>query len=341
MKWLLLFTLSSLTFAGEDCVHCGRGLENDPALSHLEETSKELTHWSASVSQVMSAPCKHKVFPLEEMNASLVKMTGKRDKKIAGVFFDDENPELLQAFKNLTVKKTDWLGKLTALAGSGGENFQKKFFVNPSCQKVLCAVDKIWGQYLGRKLLYLNLEFGFNGSEYLFPNAGRYTDQELDDVLLTLMDMPAFMMPMFKNQMLKKSTVEDEETVGDNYVLANATITVFPVWTRVPSGLRYQTLAHELGHNLKFRLTRALDQEWNALSSWVKLGEEWQADVFNSCFASKYSMKSPGEDFAEVASAYRYNGRALRKQCEPKYNFMRDHVFNGVEYLEESQCSGK
>lgn len=72
------------------------------------------------------------------------------------------------------------------------------------------------------------------------------------------------------------------------------------------------------------------------LSGWKKL-QDWEADE-NHCRVSNYGSTNPDEDFAETASAYRYNARDLQKRCPEKYEWMKARVFDNYEYL-DSTCS--
>lgn len=343
MKFLIAVLISASALAAEDCVNCQSHLREDPTVSNLEEFSDRLEHWSANESQVMNAPCKHKTFSTDAMNTELSAMTGNKKKTIGGIRLTDENPELLKVFKRLTTKnKQSWFERLFSRNDQGPEfDFQSNFSVNPECTKVLCAVDKIWGQYAGRKLLYLNLKTGYNGSEYLRENSARFSEGELDDILMAMEDLPHAVMPMYTDRQLRKSPVPKEPPGSPSITWADSAVTIYPAWFQGAQGLRFQTLVHEVGHNLHAKLPQEKYAQWLTLSSWVKTGDSWQYDILGACMPSKYGMTSPQEDFAETASAYRYNARALLAHCPEKYNFMRDNVFRGVEYREESQCSGR
>ncbi len=341
MKYILLIFFISLSAAATtDCVDCLPDLH--PTTNHnLEEFSSRLEHWSANSSQVMNSPCKHKTFDTERMNQELASMTGKKDKKILGVKFKDENPELLKVFKNLTVKsKLKWWEKFF-YRSEPEVDIQGVHAVNPECDKVLCAVDKIWGQYVGRKMLYMNLKFGFNSSNITNANAAAFAENEIDDVLMSLQDLPQSAMPMGNNRKLIKYLPDEAHPDKGPTVWADSRIAIFAPWFNGSQGLRFQTLLHEVGHVQHYSLPPEKSAEFNALSSWVKVGDNWEFDSIGACMASRYAMTSPMEDFAESASAYRYNARSLLAQCPAKYNFLRDTVFKGVEYREESQCAGK
>lgn len=336
MRTILLLFISLSTFAHDDCGEIHDGSE----IGNLDVFSKNLEHWSANANQVMNAPCKHKAFDVEGMNRELEQLTGKKKKKIAGVTLKGENPALLQAFQKLTQKHNlTWFEKLF-FKTPDENNIQRDYSINPECDKVLCAVDKIWGQYLGRKLLFMNLKYGYNGSELTNSNAARFNDSELDTVLMTLSDLPQAIMPMGRGRPLVKYLPDAEHPDKGPTVWADSLVRLYAPWFSAPQGLQFQTMAHEIGHNLHNNMSEAEFQQWMNLSSWVKAGDKWEFDSIGACMTSNYSMTSPLEDFAETASAYRYNARALQVQCPVKYNFMKT-VFKGTEYLEESQCLGK
>ncbi|MES2528760.1 MAG: hypothetical protein V4598_16870 [Bdellovibrionota bacterium] len=342
MKFIILFLLISFgVMADNDCVNCAANLRAETHAHNLEEFSKRLEHWSANSSQVMNAPCKHKTFDTEKMNQELVSLIGKKDKKILGVKFKDENPELLRVFKNLTVKnKMSWFEKLFYKT-EPEVNLQGVHAINPECDKVLCAVDKIWGQFVGRKMLFMNMKYGYNSSNITNKNAAPFSEPEIDDVLMAMEDLPKSIMPMVRDRKLIKYLPDAEHPDKGPKVWADSRIVLFAPWFAGEQGLRFQTLAHEVGHVMHYALPSQKSNEFNAMSSWVKVGDKWEFDTIGACMPSKYAMTSPMEDFAETASAYRYNGRALLAQCPAKYAFLKDTVFQGVEYRDESQCAGK
>lgn len=337
MKTFIIFFLSLSAFAHEDCVNC---LPVQPGIQHsLEEFSNRLEHWSASPTQVMSAPCKTQSFDSEEMNQSLASLTGTKDKRIRGVRFKDENPQLLNSFQKLTQKgmNLNWFMRLFMGESNAEINIQADYNVNPECEKVICAVDKIWGRDVGRKLLYLHLNYGYNGSELVGRDAVRFTDPELDNVLISLKDLPRSLMPMGRGRPLVKSSRSHENP----NVVADSEVRLYSPWMEGDVPKKQYTLVHEFGHNLHSSMSMEVNRRWSEMSSWRKLGDSWEYDLVGACMVSRYGMTSPNEDFAEVATAYRYNGRALLKHCPEKYQFMKDNVFRGVEYREESQCSGR
>ena len=145
------------------------------------------------------------------------------------------------------------------------------------------------------------------------------------------------MVHVFKNRPLIKSAVPHSSPI----VAADSTVKLYDLWKTANSPTRQYELMHEFGHNMHNRLSRDLTRRWLAMSSWVKTGDAWNYDTIGACMISKYGMTSPYEDFAETFTTYRYNGKGLQELCPEKYEFMKQNVFNGVEFREASQCQGR
>ncbi|MEX1098953.1 MAG: hypothetical protein WEB87_00920, partial [Bacteriovoracaceae bacterium] len=54
---------------------------------------------------------------------------------------------------------------------------------------------------------------------------------------------------------------------------------------------------------------------------------------------SQYGETNPAEDFAESVAAYRYNPEALKNASLEKYEFIKNKVFQGVEFDSSEKCS--
>ncbi len=227
------------------------------------------------------------------------------DAEINGVHFSHEKPALIELFKKLTT--------------ADRAEFQHRAFAL-KCAKVLCAVQKIFGPQVGPRMLFMLAEFGFNSSPMAFPRdvADRPTQmlklRELDDVLLSLSDLP-------KGMMLKH---------GSNQVLirakaagvADATIELFNGWSEYNSPTRRHVLMHELGHVFG--------------ENGVHSSPEWR-DIEATGYVSYYAKTAFYEDFAETFAAYRYRPALLLEMSKEKYAFMRDRVFSGIEYTQPEQ----
>ncbi|WP_408095886.1 hypothetical protein ACJVC5_12655 [Peredibacter sp. HCB2-198] len=301
---------------------------------------QKLLEWSgAQESQIRNAPCKTKeVPPDEEMLDFISKKTGKKSQgSVHGVKFKNESPVLIEAFKDFT----------TAMDGFGfspdsknQKKIQNEYKINPECDKVLCAMEKIWGRENAIKMLYIKLKHNYNTSDLAFANSSPFTPEELNHVLIGLEDIPAKLVPIGRpNQRLthfkRGYTLKD---YSEN-TLANAVVMLFDSWGNQSSDEKQYTIYHEVAHNIASR-NKNMDESpaWLKLSGWIKKGDNWKAQD-NACFISNYGTTNPWEDFSEVVSAYRYNGPGLKKACPEKYAFVKDRVYQGMEFLDSKLCS--
>jgi hypothetical protein len=55
-------------------------------------------------------------------------------------------------------------------------------------------------------------------------------------------------------------------------------------------------------------------------------------------FVSRYAQTNPLEDIAESITAYRFNPEKLKEISPQRYNYIKEKVFLGVEYLTDSSC---
>lgn len=334
MKIILLFCLLiplNIYAQEESCEH-DHGLVG-------KELSELIDWFGAKDKQIQDAPCKSKFIPNEKkMLEYIEKKIPKKtiaSKTVRGITFKDENPALIEAFKDFATLQ-DSIGFSVQ---DKQKDLQKEFQIAPDCNKVLCALKKIWGDN-ATKMLYIKLKHNYNTSDLAFENSTRFSNKELDDVLLGLEDIPDHLVPIGRpNQRLTRFT---EGYTLKNYgpgVVANAVIMLFDPWKGDSGSSRQYTIFHEVAHNMASRLNEMdYNPQWLKQSSWVKKGDEWSSGK-DACFPSKYSATNPAEDFAETATTYRYNGKGLKENCPEKYDFMKKHVFKGIEYTDEKLCS--
>lgn len=83
-----------------------------------------------------------------------------------------------------------------------------------------------------------------------------------------------------------------------------------------------ETLSHEVGHNVFFRMDNEKQLKWQEIS-----GKRDSIDC-----VTPYATKDLYEDFAESYSYYINHANELKNISEPKYNYMRDEVFDGRIY---------
>ena len=335
MKFAIILTLliSFEIKAQDDCVP----LHNHSIDGHFH---KLLEWFGANDKQISEAPCKSKTPPSESEIAKLIqsRSNGKKSASIHGVQFKDEAPELIEAFKHFTTAY-DQMGFREKKEDQ--KEIQTEYKINPECDKVMCAMEKIWGKEMGGKMMFLKLKHGYNTSELAFANSDRFTKEELDDVILGVEDLPRNLAPLGKDNNQRLTRFVRGYTL-ENYsptVVANAVVMLFDAWSKDSSASRQYTIFHEMAHNVGSKLNRLDDSpEWHELSGWIKKGDNWEASP-DGCFASKYGKTNPWEDFAESLSTYRYNGNEIKTKCPEKFEFLKKNVFKGIEYTEANLCA--
>jgi hypothetical protein len=126
--------------------------------------------------------------------------------------------------------------------------------------------------------------------------------------------------------------------------VANAFIAIGPMWFEFSSLHRRAIILHELFHRLSTRVNdMAYSQKWlDASESFINarwLGRRWQMEVgAQENFVSQYAMTNPSEDFAETVNQYRVAPFKLLSSHPIKYQFIKEEIFYGQEFLNDSDC---
>lgn len=334
MKFLFLILLSFNVYAQEEnCV----AIESSP----VQFGMNKLLEWFGAVdNQVEKAPCKVKTPPTQE---EMLKFINAKTKAVPtgdtvhGVMFKNENPVLIQAFKDFTTAK-DSFGIYELIPNQ--KKIASEYKIGAECSKVLCAMEKIWGKEYAVKLLYLKMKHNFNSSELAFENSDRFTAAEIDDVIVGLEDLPQHFQPLGNtNQRLTHFKRGYTLKQYEGTTLANAVVMLFDPWDKKSSLTKQYTIFHEMSHNVSGKLNDMDESpEWLKLSGWVKKGDDWSASP-SACETSKYGMTNPWEDFAESLSSFRYNGAQFKAKCPEKFEFVKKNVFKGIDYTEVKNCT--
>lgn len=291
---------------------------------------------------LFSAPCLKKTpFTLEEMNEWLLKNKSLKSKSkvIHGISFENETPENLESFEKLS----------TALDFFNQPEPSRQIKFTSSCKKVECAVKEIFGDKAGIQLLFMHQKFGMNGSHLVKTNHSAWKTNELDTVLLALSDFPPGLLPAEKNRQLnhfKRGLVPPYPPYASPKTLANALIEVYDLWDKKSPEIQRYTFFHELGHNLATLAGNAdMNSKWMEFSGWTKSTKIENGEKVEQYFAgqpekifSGYGRTNPEEDFAESVAAYRYDANNLKKISPQKYHFIKEIIFDNVEYTSADSC---
>lgn len=307
MKLLIILTFLSINSWAHENGTCKLEGSHDDIAAPFQDLLNEvqLMHNAANEKQFANSPCKTTEAP--DVNVFLGTLQEDLDsKRVEGFRLVDQPEILINAFKDLA-KNYRPVGQQS------------------QCSTVLCAVDSIWGPEVGRKLLYMKIKHGYNGSEYANSRSDRFTSRELDKVLITLGDLPPHMQRIGRNG--NQRLVPAPPGVvhpGNPLAVGDAAITLYQGWRSNSDYIQQYTLFHEYAHNLG-DLNRDIDRtaEWRELAT---------------CQVSNYGNTNQVEDFAESVMAYRYNGQGLKENCPDKFDLIKNRVFNGIEYTDYRSC---
>lgn len=333
MKYLFFILLSFNIYAQDDsCV----ALETSP----LNSGMNKLLEWFGAVdAQVEKAPCKTKTLPTQDEMLKFINSASKAlpiTDTIHGVRFTNENPFLIRTFKEFTTAKDSFgLYKLD----SNQKKIAAEYKIGAECSKVLCAMEKIWGKEYSIKLLYLKIKHGFNSSELAFENSDRFSNSEIDDVIIGLEDLAPHLQPLAQhNQRLTHFKRGYTLKQYSGSTIANAVVMIFDPWDKKSRPTKQYSVFHEMAHNISSKLDDMDESpEWLKLSGWVKKGDDWSSSP-NACQTSRYGQTNPWEDFAESLSSFRYNGAQFKKKCPQKFEFIKKKVFRGMDYTDVKNC---
>ena len=338
MKWFVVYSLLAVfdghAYEGPHVIDC----QHDGPMGMVE---KLLDWFSAEHGKISNAPCKVNKVPTQEEMIKYIQEKSEAgppsNAVIHEVKFKEENKILVDAFNDFTTAY-DTFGIL--INKETQKKIQTEYKINPACEKAICAMEKIWGKDLSIRMLYIKLKHGFNTSELAFENADRFKLDEIDDVLMGLEDLPSHLIPMAKkNQPIMRFKRGKTLAMYKGSTMANAVVMLFDAWDKESPARRQYTVFHEMGHNIGNKLNHLEETpEWLDLSTWIKKGDKWEPSS-EGCFISKYAMGNPWEDFAESLSAYRYDAHRLKNECPKKYDFLKEKVFNQIEYTDVESCS--
>ena len=292
-----------------------------------------------SEEDVFNAPCRKEAPSLEEMEDWLIEWAGtdtKINERTHGVSFVEENPKMLNLFKMLN----DWSFHYRHLL-----TFNSTLQSIRNCQKVICAMKKFYGEKEGVQLLYMLAKYGLNGSPLAPVNKDRsrysyWSSDELDKSLAALSSFPKDILPFRKNIgfiRYKRGTMDCEKGMA---AASNDFVWIFDCGIGKSHYIYEYIVVHEVAHIIGEKGLHD-SPEWLSFADWEEIRTPSGLFSFSSsykphnrkCLVSPYGGENPMEDFAESVTAYRYNPERMKEKCPQKYDYLKENVFNGWEYI--------
>lgn len=300
--------------------------------AQLEAINPTVAHaWSGV------APC---LAPTKTIDASIasrlqgaVRGARRIDATVAGFTFRDEPEPLVSAFRQMT--------KRLPKSARGAR-------IHGDCQDVQCATRVLFGDEAGPRLLLLAVAYRYNASPLGAEVARPWTAQELDELLAAFGDLPPSLFPLedsgyralahryspprtlalAEGKMFALAAVAGERSDG---------IVVAQAWFKASAAQRRAIIVHELAHEF----TRSRGREFDWREPWgaaMRVDDAARAGRGPS-IASAYARTNIEEDFAESATAYRYMAPLLKNRAPARYAFLRDWMFDGLEYGAAAHCT--
>ncbi|MFN4177974.1 hypothetical protein [Phenylobacterium sp.] len=260
-------------------------------------------------------------------------VTGARriDAEVAGYRLKDQPEPLVRALQRLVREAGD------APPAS-----------RPPCADVRCAAVAMFGPELGPRLMHLAVHHRYLASGVGSLAGERWSVRELDEISAALDDLPQVLSPLDRGEYRALShrhdlggVVELEPGVTGQAVAfagqGRPGIVVTGVWHGLPRNERRVAILHEFAH--EFLRTRGRAVEWRG--AWrraVESDRAMAARTGGDGVVSAYADGSIDEDFAESFTAYRYMAPALKRSAPARYAFLKDWVFDGLEYGQAARC---
>jgi hypothetical protein len=219
------------------------------------------------------------------------------------------------------------------------------FNSKPPCSDAFCAAMKIFDTKKGTYILWTYLKYGENLSPYSDVNAdpGGFDEATMKDIIAAFDGAPY----QIKNDVLKDNgffRFSKGYTLainGKDKVIANAAGAVFDPIDNYDDAQKIEIFIHEIGHRVSYQLNQAdRSKEWAEASGWNFQGFFSSSNSNTSGWVSEYAKENTAEDFAETFSAYRLDPNYLKKVSPERYEYMKKHVFNGVEFIKDV-CKGR
>ena len=222
---------------------------------------------------------------------------------------------------------------------------------------VLCALTAVLGsQESALWLLAIGAESGavpsLDRSPWKSGAEARWQPGDLRALALALFDLPPQLKHLSNLRAFRQ--VPEGESVGNH---ANAFSSISDaccgpggsiwlaqaVWRMPPRQVR-EVIAHESGHQYEFSRDRSNPHsishsaQWLSLSHWRSTGAPADVTAFRLTgdidIGTSGDPPIPSEDFPDSVDNYRYQPRLLRAYSKAKYEWMKQHVFAGNEYLQ-------
>lgn len=277
-----------------------------------------------------------------------------RTQSVGGITFKDGSQKLGAAYKYLT-------SHLDYKLRPARDIDYWWLFKDGRCQDAPCAASEVFGSdkgafYLGflletglslSTLGYSKLEVPLFNDETVAPEervaefnayykVREWEQDELTPYLKGIYSLPKSLYPLPPTRF----SMGTHDHHRGKQVHSNATIIMYPEMAYQDDEYKTYTTVHEIGHVLGASLNLDSSKEWTSISWEYSQEQNRVLRKSPQAFVSNYAKVDFFEDFAESFAAYRFSPEKLKAASLKKYNFMKEKVFSGFEFISEVSCPG-
>ena len=210
---------------------------------------------------------------------------------------------------------------------------------------MICAAKRIFGDPKGVYLLYAYDKYGLHLSKYADVHADK-DGFELDTVRAVMAAAQTTPVHLYGRALngnkFYRYVRGHRPSFQEKNVMASADGAIYDRISRSDSGEKIYILTHEIGHRagVEGYGDMSKSEEWLSISGFKVVDkkevhfEDYEA-LEGRTSVSLYSNKSSEEDFAETYAMYRLAPHRLLRISPRRYYYMKDNVFNGLEYTSD------
>lgn len=218
----------------------------------------------------------------------------------------------------------------------------------PYCNDIFCATERIFGSDKNIEILYAISTYGLNLSKYADFNADKngFEVFNINSILLAIQTIPDHLKLQTLNDRAFFRFIRGQTNTGPG-VVANAYGSIYDNFEIYDRALQVYTISHEIGHRASVEnyYYHAYTQAWLNASGFKEIGDDLTGFFKEYSFSeprfsiSIYGDTNPSEDFAESYNLYRFDPLVLKERSPIRYNYLRENIFNNIEYTVDF-CKG-
>ena len=289
------------------------------------------------------------------------------------IFLDEAKEQYEALYPNSSQRSSDYIEGINLIGTDEELEFMRKILGNTihpnwpkvaaGCDTARCALSKLFGsEEAGYRLLSIPKYSGYivSADQQLNPKnkPQLFSPSEIRTMDKAIRKLPPSMlhMPGLKNIYRVTDGHRHHSHGATTAAYADKFNESIVAYEGCLSGNNQTNIIHEIAHHHDFKnadffsIYFSSNESWRNLSGWdtgstslnINNGtiEKKYSHRENKQFVRDYAATNPAEDYAESIAYYIENGSYLKTLDPEKYAFLKKHVFEGKEYLEDVTVPG-